>query len=176
MSLRVNTMRHNFYIENKNVRLRPLDVKDIESLRKWRNSKVNATYLRQISYITMEMQTKWYEDYLHREDEIVFAIDETEIFNRLVGSLSLYEIKKDECVFGRILIGDLATRGHGIGTYATEAALKVATEQLGKTRVLLFVYKENRVAINLYTSVGFKVVDEHYADDGRNEYTMEYRK
>ena len=175
MDLWVRKMKHDFCIENKNIRLRPLNKSDIESLRNWRNDKTNTTYLSQMPYITKEMQIKWYENYLLREDEIVFAIDETVEFNRLVGSLSLYEIRDEECVFGKILIGDSAVRGHGIGTHATEAAVKFAIEQLGKKRVLLYVYKDNKVAFNLYKNVGFEVADEHMLDNGDIEYTMEYR-
>lgn len=169
-------LKHNYYLENKNIRIRPLNRDDIETLRKWRNDEANTKFLSQIPYITEEMQIKWYENYLMKENEIVFAIDETMQFKRLVGSLSLYDIKDDECYFGKILIGDAETRGCGIGTNATEAVIQIAIEQLRKSRVLLFVYKDNKVAYNLYTNIGFKIIDEHCVDGDMIEYTMEYKK
>ena len=169
-------MQHNYCGVFKNVRIRPLKKNDIEKLRVWRNDKRNSINLSKIPYITEAMQSEWYEKYLNRENEMVFAIEECVEFNRMVGSLSLYDIKKEECVFGKILIGDADTRGHGIGTNATKAALDVATKQLGISCVILYVYKENEAALSVYTHVGFKVIDEHCDSTGRTEYTMEYRR
>ena len=65
-------MNHDYYQENKNVRIRPLLRKDLESLRKWRNDKSNTTFLRTIPYITKEMQINWYDGYLLKNDELIF--------------------------------------------------------------------------------------------------------
>lgn len=169
-------MEHNYNETYNNVRIRPLKKDDIEKLRVWRNDKNNSIHLSNIPYITKEMQLKWFENYLVRENEIVFAVEEIEEFNRVVGSLSLYEIEDDKCLFGKILIGDAETRRHGIGTNATIAALKVATEQLGVSSVQLYVYKENEAALSVYRYVGFSLIDEHSDVNGKIEYIMEYRK
>lgn len=168
-------LNHDYYQENKNVRIRPLLRKDLESLRKWRNDKSNTTFLRTIPYITKEMQINWYDGYLLKNDELIFAIEEIDSFHKIVGSLSLYDIKEDECVFGKILIGDVEKRGQGIGRLAIEAAVDVAINQLGISRILLYVYKDNRIALNLYKKVGFEVLEEHPDIDGKIEYTMEYQ-
>ncbi len=167
---------HKYCKKNKNVFIRPLDKNDIESLRKWRNDKTNTIFLSSIPYITKEMQNNWYENYLHREDELIFAIEEMKLFNRIVGSLSLYNIENGKCTFGKLLIGDKATRKHGIGKLAMEAAIDVAINQLKVTIITLDVYKENDIAFNLYKNMGFSVINEHEDKFGRKEYTMEYRK
>ena len=172
----MNKLKHNYCGTFKNVRIRPLEKDDIERLRVWRNDKDNSVHLSKLPYITEAMQLEWYEKYLNRNDEIVFAIEETVEFNRVVGSLSLYEIKEEECLFGKILIGDADTRGHGIGTNATIAAIEVAIEKLGIHRILLYVYKENESALGAYRHVGFKIIDEHCDSSGKVEYTMEYRR
>lgn len=169
-------LKHNYTYEKNNIKIRPLEFEDIEKLRIWRNDTSNTTYLRQIPHITKAMQIKWFENYLERVDEMSFAIEEASRFNRMVGSLSLYDIKEDECVFGKILIGDKEARGYNVGRNATEAAVDIAINSLGVSRVILYVYKDNEVACNLYQSVGFEIVDEHTTDFGLIEYTMEYRR
>lgn len=168
-------MQHNYSKENKNVRIRPLEEKDIEMLRKWRNNKESTIYLKSIPHISKEMQIKWFKSYLDTTDEVFFGIEEIGTFNRLVGSLSLYDIRDEECVLGKILIGEKKARGCGIGFKAIQAAIEVALEQLGIVRIKLYVYKKNVAALCVYKKVGFDIVEKHGAINDI-EYTMEYRK
>lgn len=169
-------MKHNIIFEYKNVRLRPLEKTDIEIIRIWRNNPNNSKYLKKIPFITPEMQIEWFNSVLNNPNEMFFAIEEIVEFKRIVGSLSLYDIKDKECLFGKILVGEADTRGHGIGTNATIAALEVATKHLGAQSIRLYVYKDNQVAFEVYRRAGFKVVDEHCDSMGKIEYTLEYRK
>lgn len=165
-------MEHTNEIFYKNVHLRPLMECDIESLRLWRNNPNNTLYLNKISYITPEMQRKWFEDYISNNDEICFAIIENKELNRLVGSLSLYHFETDECLFGKILVGDRNAHGRKIGLNATVGATKIAFEQLKMSRVKLHVYADNLVAYKIYTKVGFRVIEEHDDTLGRKELLM----
>jgi len=167
-------LNHEYCKFNENVRIRPLVREDLESLRNWRNDVANTVFLRRIPFITKEMQISWFEKYLLKKDELIFAIDEIESINGIVGSLSLYDIKEDECVIGKILIGNTENRGRGIGHLALEAALDVAINQLGISRILLYVYRENSIALKLYKKIGFKILEERFDCDGKIEYTMEY--
>lgn len=165
-------MRHCYEIRYKNVFLRPLLDKDIESLRVWRNNPDSSLYLSKVPYITSEMQMEWYERYKVNEDEMIFAIVEDDELKRLVGSLSLYQFNGDVCLFGKILIGDNDAHGRKIGLNATVAATKVAFEQMGINRVDLFVFPENVAAYKTYKRAGFVVSDIHSDRTGRKEYTM----
>ena len=165
-------MEHTNEITYKNVWLRPLKECDIEFLRNWRNNPDNTLYLKKISYITPEMQKKWFEGYINNKDEICFAIIENNELNRLVGSLSLYHFENDECLFGKILIGDVDAHGRKVGLNATLAAIKIAFEQLKMKRVRLFVYADNLVAYKIYSKAGFNVIEEHEDAYGRRELTM----
>ena len=84
-------MNHQYHASYENIMLRPLERKDIENLRVWRNDATQTRFLRKIDHITPEMQEKWYESYLKDNDTIAFAIEETEHLHRMVGSLSLYD-------------------------------------------------------------------------------------
>jgi len=148
-------MVHNYTSEYKNVLLKPLAESDIENLRLWRNDSNNSKYLRQIPFITSEMQRKWFENYLLNEDEICFSINEIEELNKAVGSLSLYDFDGRQAELGKILIGDPESHGKSIGFNSINAVLKIAFEELKLDKVVLYVYDENVAARHIYEKVGF---------------------
>ena len=60
-------MKHHYSAVYGEVTIRPLERKDIENLRIWRNDASQTRFLRNIGHITREMQEKWYEGYrFHR--------------------------------------------------------------------------------------------------------------
>ena len=165
-------MKHNLKASYLNVCLRPLDKNDIENLRVWRNDKDATKYLRQIPYITPEMQAKWYENYLTQNDQITFAIDETNTLNKMVGSVSLYDITDTQAEFGRIQIGEKEAHGKGIGKLATIIILYIGFCKLNLTKIIATVNKQNAPACKIYFNVGFKIVGEHSTPNG-DEYDIE---
>ena len=70
------TVNHQYHASYENIMLRPLERKDIENLRVWRNDATQTRFLRKIDHITPEMQEKWYESYLKDNDTIAFAIED----------------------------------------------------------------------------------------------------
>lgn len=165
-------MIHNSLIEYKNIRLRQVQIEDLDKLRKWRNDSCNTKYLSRIPYITREMQLKWYEDYLNNNDEMMFAIDETKDLQRIVGSVSLYNFTDKQAEFGKILIGDSAAHHRKIGLNALISLKCFAKEKLSLKKLYLHVYKENEAALRIYHSAGFSVSNE-YTINGKIEYVME---
>lgn len=169
-------MNHKYEYSYKNVHLRPLDAKDIESLRNWRNSSENSSFLSKKPYITEEMQMKWFESYMEDNQELLFAIEEDRDLGRLVGSLGLYGFCDNSCLFGKFLIGDDEAHGRRVGLNATIAATKVAFELLGLSSVELFVYPNNRAAREVYQQAGFNAIDIHTDYMGHEEITMALTK
>lgn len=163
-------MNHEYTAHYGNVTIRPLLAEDIELLRQWRNDKDNSKYLRQIPYITQEMQKKWFENYLQNNDEICFAIIEAQTLNRVVGSLSLYNFSDKSAEFGKILIGDVEAHGKGVGYNAIHAVLDIAFNELGLEKVFLHVYDNNKVAVHLYDKVGFKTVSSKNVQGMKENY------
>jgi len=164
-------MVHNYISEYDGVMLRPLAHNDIELLRTWRNDPVNSSYLRQIPFITAEMQEEWYKEYLADEDTITFSIVENVVLGRMVGSISLYHFSKDgKAELGKVLIGDAEAHGKKIGFRAVSAAVNTAIEHLHKNEIYLYVYENNIPAIKIYTQAGFK----EFTRSG-NELLMKYQ-
>ncbi len=167
-------MKHEFINHYKNIRIRPLEECDIEFIRNWRNNPKNTKFLSKISYITPEMQMKWYKNILEKPNEYVFAIDEIKELNRLVGSFSLYNIVDEEAEFGKFLIGEDKVHGKSIGLYTLIAALQISFNELKLQKVYLKVYKDNIAALKVYKKVGFIISNPNNLSC--NELIMEMRK
>lgn len=171
-------MDHNYTAKYQNVTLLPLTKEHIESLRNWRNDSQNTRFLRSIPFITPEMQENWYKMYLANEDELCFVINENQVLNRVVGSLSLYEFHDKQAEFGKILIGDEDAHGKSVGYHAILAVLKIAFEELKLEKIVLRVYDENIAAKRIYEKAGFKTVGsesinhmiENYMELQRNQF------
>lgn len=168
-------MKHNYIYKYKNVRIRPLEMTDIEKMRIWRNDSKNTKYLKKIPYITSEMQVNWYHRVQTNPDEIVFAIDEYDGDYRFVGSFSLYNFSNNKVEFGKFLIGDENAHGKNIGCNSIKAISEVAFNQLKLTSLYLHVFAENLPAIKCYKKAGFVVENEHINSD-QKEYTMVLNK
>jgi len=164
-------MKHCIKMQIENVLIRPLFLEEIESLRSWRNNSENTKYLKQIPYITSEMQLKWYENDLMDQNCMTFAIIETEKLYRIVGSLAIYNFKQDQVEIGKILLGDSEAHGLSVGTNAFKAAVKVAFDVLGKGKVVLHVFSDNIPAVKSYKKAGF-IIEEERVINGKNEYLM----
>lgn len=166
-------MKHNYRICAKNVLLRPLEERDIEQLRIWRNDPLKTKYLRKIEKITPEMQKDWFERYLVNSDEITFAIEETKDLKRMVGSVSLYNFHEGVAEAGRIQIGDDAAHGRGIASLSMALVCKFAFNSLKLRKVIASVHRENVAAYKSYMKIGFHVVGFHPALMGGVENEIE---
>lgn len=169
-------MNHKYSASLDNVRLRPLKKEDIEKLRIWRNDPDISRFLSPIPYITEIMQEKWFEKYLRDPDEIIFAIEETDCLNRVVGSLSLYNFSNNEVEIGKIVVGDEAAHGMGIGKKAFLSAMVFAFERLKISIIKCSVHRENQSARHIYFDIGFRVIGEHDFINGGTEDELQIDK
>ena len=152
-------------VKYENTLLRPIEEKDLELLRTWRN-KTKTHFLRQMDYITPEMQRAWFEKNNKDESCHMYAIEEIRDLNRLVGSVALYNIQGDICEFGRILIGDNEAHGRGIGYLATTLILYLGFEKLGLNKITADVHADNIAARKCYTKAGFETVGRRIDEKG----------
>ncbi|MBR1444127.1 MAG: GNAT family N-acetyltransferase [Firmicutes bacterium] len=168
-------MKHKYYAEYKNIKLRPLEEKDIEQLRIWRNDLRTTRFLRPIGQITKEMQVQWFENYIKDDEQIIFAIDEISELNRMVGSLALYDLKpnSDTCEIGKIQIGDLEAHGKGIGRCSFVMAMKIAVEKLNIKNFVAEVHRDNIAARTNYFKIGFRIIGEQLSVAGGIEDKIE---
>ena len=167
-------MIHNYTAQLDDILIRQLDSSDIELLRNWRNDKETTKFLRDIGYITEDMQKKWYVSYLENPYDLVFAIEVGEL-QRVVGSLALYDWNRynNTCEIGRIQIGDKEAHGKGIGRKTLVMAMKIAFVRLGMQKIVASVHPDNIQAYKNDMKIGFKVVGEIPSVAGGKELLLE---
>ena len=168
-------MRHSYWAQLGDIEIRQLDEEDLELLRKWGNDKETTKFLRKIDFITEEMQKRWYESYLENNKELFFAIRDTNILNRTVGSLALYEWNKEDstCEIGKIQIGDVEAHGKGIGRKTLVMAMKIAFRAIGVKKILASVHPDNVQAYHNDMKIGFRVIGETDSVVGGKELLLE---
>lgn len=151
-------------IIDNDMKLSPIEKKDIEMIRLWRNIESYQKTFIHTSLISHEAQLSWYESYKKDIHDRMFMI---KMNNRPVGVISLYNIdyKKGEAEFGRLLIGDLSYRGQNIGFKATRALCEYGFSKLGLQTIKLEVFKDNVHAIKVYEKTGFKISGERSIDN-----------
>jgi UDP-4-amino-4,6-dideoxy-N-acetyl-beta-L-altrosamine N-acetyltransferase len=137
--------------------LRELSRNDLPEVTKWRNDPSLIQWLGSaFRYIDSEVDSQWFEKYLAgRANNVRLAICE-EKSKKIVGAVYLLGIDwlNRSCEFS-ILIGSDASRGKGIGEFATRGALRHAFADLNLRRINLTVLASNERALRLYTKVGF---------------------
>lgn len=159
-------MKHNLFGNYANVSLKPLSVNDIDALRLWRNDKGQTKFLKPIEEITPEMQLNWYNSYLNNPQDVIFGIFETRDLNRLVGSLSIYDIKGGRAEIGKIQIGDSEAHGKGIGRISLVIAMKIGFELLELDEIYASVHQDNVAARINDLRIGFKIIGNHQSPVG----------
>ena len=85
----------------------------------------------------------------------------------MIGQASLYHIDWGAgCAeFGRLLIGESAARGRGLGLEVTRALLGFGFGSLGLNRIMLEVLAQNARAIAIYRGCGFQSSPHQPSDD-----------
>lgn len=195
-------MKHCYKCSYENIIVRPLEAGDIESLRQWRNDPANTKFLKQIPYITPEMQKSWYERYLDDASELQFAICFKDS-GELIGSCALYDpgvsddtenyrqepkgltfkdvadvrVDSDDAgswsaEFGKFMIGAGDAHGKHAGVSAVKAIAEIAFYNMGLEKLVLHVFCDHLAAVKVYQQAGFEIADEHIADNGAPEFLM----
>ena len=88
--------------------------------------------------LSREMQEKWYQRYLGKNDDIMFKIVKKTEPEAFIGAIALYDIdqkeKTSEC--GRTVVDKGLAPEKGIGLMATKAVCLFGFEQLGLKKIV----------------------------------------
>ena len=129
-------MRHHYHLQHGRIILRPLEERDIEELRVLRNK--NLEFFFDSVEITSEAQRAWYERYLQKEDDVMFAVERSDKPGEFIGAIAIYNINPQtgiaEC--GRTVLDKEKAPLKGIGTETTAAACHVAFSQMGVKKIV----------------------------------------
>ena len=153
-------MRHNYHFQHGRISLRPLEERDIEELRVLRNK--NQEFFFQSSQISEEQQKEWFQRYLAKNDDVMFAVELVERPGEFIGAIAIYDIDPNsgiaEC--GRTVLDKDKAPIKGIGTEVTAAACYVAFSQMGVKKIVAQILKSNERILKVDTRAGFVVVGE----------------
>ena len=154
-------MKHNYSYEYKRILLKPLEKHDIEELRVLRNGTREFFVYQEI--ITQEKQQRWFEQYLQKDDDIMFKIVKAEKPEEFIGAIALYDIdpEKHKAEFGRIVIDKEKVSEKGLGQEAVEAITQFGFTILKLQEIVAEVLKDNQRALISDLRAGFTIVDEN---------------
>ena len=149
-------------IKKGRIQLRLLAESDLMMTLAWRNQEHIRKWFIHPDIISPEQHRKWFEEYVERDNDFLFIIEETQNLGKPVGQISLYNIdwSENRGEFGRLLIGDPEGIGRGLAKEATRAALQLAFETFRLQEVFLQVFRHNVTAIAFYQGCGFRSGDE----------------
>lgn len=149
-------MEHHYVVDYEDIRIRPLSDKDLELVRSWRNKDQIRKWFTHSQIITKADQKQWYLDYIDKEDDMFFIIEEIKLIQRPIGCVALYHMNKEEAEFGRFMIGETQAMSKGYGKKALEAMKQLAFHTLRLRRIYLHVLSHNAKAMKVYEKAGFK--------------------
>lgn len=140
---------------HKEVCLRPVERRDIETLRQARNDPATWSFLGSSILLTENDQLKWFES-LSKNNNNQFFVYYNDVSD-LIGLIRMDEI--DDLNRSIRIGGDILPefRGRGFGTKMYELMFKYCFDYLNKYRVWLLVLDMNERARCLYEKMGMLV-------------------
>jgi len=143
-------------VEGDLVALGPLRRDLLPLYTRWINDLAAVRTLGASLPITLEGETKWYDEWATSEKTVPFTVYARQGL-RPIGTASLFEVdhRNRTAVFG-IFIGDGEYRGQGYGTETTRLVLDYAFAVLGLHNVMLTVFDFNPAGLKAYEKAGFR--------------------
>ena len=138
-------------------RLRELEKRDLEKINAWRNDPALITLLgAPFRYINLDVDIRWYENYMNNRGNTVRCAVVNEDDDEIIGLVSLTSIDYiNQSAEFHIMIGERKNQGKGAGTFAVQAMLDHAFQNMNLQRVELTVLESNERAKHLYEKCGF---------------------
>lgn len=148
-------------IKGPNIYLRPIIREDINILNKWKNDEETFKYLGGGFLPTsIDHQIKWIDTMIDTtgNDKRFIICDYNDIPIGMVGLYNINWIHRT-CEIG-IFIGENIARGKGYGKESCLLIEKFAHEYLNLRKIKLEVVSENKTAIQMWESLGYKKIGE----------------
>lgn len=139
-------------------KLRELQRADIPQINKWRNdAQLIACLGAPYRFINEDVDGAWYDDYMKSRGNCVrCAIVDSRQDGEILGLITLANINNiNRSGEIHIMIGDAQNRGKGMGTFAVNAMINHAFNNLNLRRLELGVLESNSAAYKLYEKCGF---------------------
>jgi len=147
-------MSQELVIERYGIYLQPLQEQDVELIRNWRNDPEIARHMLDQTYITSEMQQKWFAKLQASETDFYFMIH-FKVRKIGVASLTCIDCEAGTVEPGMYIYED-KYRGNIVPFCAALALNDLAFEVFGLTRLYGKIFKTNRASIRFHEMTGYK--------------------
>ena len=151
-------MEHEKRIVGNKVYLSPIIEQDLDKYYVWMNNSYIINNIGRSDKITSEFSNKeWFDKTLKDEKYVLSIINNAD--NSLIGCCGFNDVNfvHRTCEI-YIYIGEDDARGKGFGKESLNLMIEYAFNILNMHSVFIKVFEFNNVALNLYKSVGFKVI------------------
>ena len=130
------------------MKLRPIEYKDIEKLRIWKNQNRRAFFHKEV--ITPVQQYLWYNDYMTKEDDLMYIVEYQDI---PVGCMG-YRLMEDHIDIYNVILGNKKFGGKGLMSKALQIMCGRIWEHYNED-IIVKVLNTNHKAISWYSNNGF---------------------
>ena len=139
------------------VRLRPVERSDLAKIVEWRNKPRVLRNLFSFLPLSMAQQERWFEQYLTRQNELMFIIESEEGIP--IGTIGLNNIdyKNAKAEYGRKIIGEDAYLGRGYATDAGRTLVRFAFQLMNMNRLYMETLADNERTIHVCQKIGFRI-------------------
>jgi UDP-4-amino-4,6-dideoxy-N-acetyl-beta-L-altrosamine N-acetyltransferase len=144
--------------------LRMIELDDIQLLRYWRNLDHVRNRMVMTNFIERDGQRKWFEG-LNNDlvRYFIFSLDSKDI-----GCVNLTKINYVEKTFeGGVFCGDSSYLNHWVNIWACVSLYNYAFFELGLEKSYATILKDNRPALSLNKSLGYKFIEDAEQNIGR---------
>ncbi len=145
-------------ILGKSIELVPLKECFFEDVIRMRNQKDSTYFLNQQHDLTMEMQRKWYAEYLSRNNDLYWLVCNKQ--GDVVGTISIYEIDQEKCNRGRAIIDEKRRMEKPYAFEAFILSTKFAFDILGVNTIVNANKIDNAVMNSISHTIGYDVLKE----------------
>jgi RimJ/RimL family protein N-acetyltransferase len=151
------------------VRLAPLDRPHLALTREWANDPQLMRLMDRRQLVSAAEHEAWFASVVQSDDCAYFAI-ETADGGAHVGNVWLWAIdQRHRKAEVRVVIGDAAARGKGMGAEAIDRVCRHGFDRLGLHRIYAYVLSINPAARRAFERAGFALEgtlrDDRWAED-----------
>lgn len=165
-------MKHDYSIECEHIIIVPMDKRTSEYYRKLRNREDNRSFFFTSAVIEKEQQEKWFQNYLNKQSEYMFAVFLKEKME-FAGGIGIYDIdlSRKTAEVGRIIIDRNLAAGKGYGTEAILGVCSIAKDKLNLKETYAYIYSSNLASTKAFFKAGFS----ECSVEGENKETVKVR-
>lgn len=145
------------FLQGKRVRLRPMDLSDIDNCTRWINDEEIRSFLGTAFPMTKLQEEEWLRGRQKNTDSVQLAIETNTGIH--IGGISIFQINWiDRTAETGTMIGDKRYWSNGYGTEAKMLLLEYAFNTLGLRKVRSRAFAFNERSINYSLKCGYKII------------------